>query len=232
MQQVRPKVQFVILPGEHEHSEEDARSSTHGATPSLRTVAPPPPVPPKFPSPTSPPGPSHDHSQAQTPSSAIFSSGQPRIRHRYSSSDPGHSFIPAPSPSTTSSTSPTKARTMPGYRTAHMPLPARTHRDTRPNNLDSIIESIPPSSTNPYGRVYTGVASPHDNGTSELGETPQAFVFPRMGSKSTVTIGRASASTVALGHARDRKMSNKLKKAPPTRSRAESEYRGAYPPIC
>lgn len=118
----------------------------------------------------------------------------------------------------------TRARTMPGYRTAHTPLPGRAYRDTRPNNLDAIMETLP--SSNPYGHVYTGIPSPYDEEAGELGEVPRGVVFPRWDAHSTTTVGQASVSTLTLrGAARERAASNKLRKAPPAR---KIEHRRAY----
>lgn len=221
-ERVKPKVQFLKLTNGHERKEEADESRTHDHPSPTSPV--PPPVPPKSPQRTLSPetthrvgGPTHIHSNGTV--SSTYTRG-----YRYSSSDPGHGS-PLHSPTTTSPNPATRARTMPGYRTAHTPLPSRAYRDNRPNNLDAILESAPV--TNPYAHVYTGIRGPHDEDVGELSESPRGVVFPRWGSRSTVAVGSASASTVALGGGRrERRVSNKLKKAPPTRR--ESGYRGTF----
>lgn len=221
-ERVKPKVQFIQLTSEHERKEGADQSRTHD--PPSPTSAVPPPVPPKSPQRTLSPEATHRvGNQTHVRLNDNVFSAHIR-RHRYSSSDPGHESV-LRSPNTTSPNPATRARTMPGYRTAHTPLPSRAYRDTRPNNLDAILESAP--ATNPYAHVYTGIRGPHDEDVGEVDESPRGVVFPRWGSRSTVAVGRASASTIALGgERRERRVSNKLRKAPP--ARRESGYRGTF----
>ena len=88
------------------------------------------------------------------------------------------------------------------------------------------METLP--SFSPYGHVYTGISSPYDDEFDEMDGMHEGVLFPRWGSRSTVTVGHGSMSTVTLGGAgRERTVSNKLRKAPPTR-KIELAHRRAY----
>ncbi|KIP03850.1 hypothetical protein PHLGIDRAFT_121244 [Phlebiopsis gigantea 11061_1 CR5-6] len=220
--QVRPKVQFVD--GEHKHARSDAVNGTHGVSQEWSLTS----VPSVSLNPTPPGRPLGASGSSSHSASARLTSSAPTAhqrRTRYSSSDPGHTFVSASSSDMYAPNPSTRARTMPGYRTAHTPLPGRSHHDTRPNTLDAIMETIPSSNT--YGHIYTGLSSPYD-AANEIGGMHRGVVFPCWGSRSTVTVEQASASTLTLrGSARERTVSNKLRKAPPAR-KIEPAHRAAY----
>lgn len=209
--------------------------------PSLPPLLPPPP-PPKSPLRSSDIS-SSTQSPADNPISqaalSLRPSRQPTRTHRYASSDPGHSSVSTmsvvfPSQSSSPERSPTRMRTMPGYRTAHA-THVRSFRE-RPTSLDAILESI----TGPQDGASAGPSKPNfDYIYTDLRvDDGEKIPFPRrtwagenLDSRSTFALG---SSTAELGNSANGEQriskTNKLRKAPP-RSKKVSERSARRPPV-